>query len=227
MLGRGLLVALQIALLLAAVAVQPALGYVTVDAAGRTGLWSVADSATGAALRCTYDTSDLTTLTISPPQMFAMALRRRQVGWEYEVWRAKWWQSIPDSNQWYRAYSSGIVKAGATRSIAAVLAPRQWTIPPAFRTAYDSVKVRLVLHWYASDKITELGHTTIELQYYGVENLGQPFDPATSTYGPGSCAGSFSVPQSPANLGTREPIPADSFGCLTGDRTGRANRQTR
>ncbi len=199
--------ALTAALLLLQTAVQPAFGLVPIESTGRTGAWTVADSGTDAALRCTYDASDLTTLTVSPPEIDGMARRRRQVGWEFQVWRAKWWQSIPDSDQWYLAYSSGVAKASATKTTAAVFEPRQWTVPDEFRTAYDSLKVRLILHWYGRNKVTELGHTTVELEYYGLENAGQPFDPATSTYGPGHCPGSFNPPE-PPDLGARADIPA-------------------
>ncbi len=85
--------------------------------------------------------------------------------------------------------------------------PRQWTVPVEFRTAYDSFKVRLTLHWYAKNKVTERGQVTVEFEYYGLERAGQPFDPATSTYGPGHCAGSLNAPQLPPDLGTRAPIP--------------------
>ena len=184
----------------------PALGLVTIDTTGRTGAWTVVDSSTDAALRCTYDTGDLTTLTVSAPQIKGVARRGRQVGWELQVWRAKWWQSIPDSDQWYLVYSSGVAKAKATKATSAVFEPQQWTVPIQFRTAYDSFKVRLVLHWYGRDKVTEVGHTTVELEYYGQETAGQPFDPATSTYGPGHCPGSFNAPGAPES-GTRADIP--------------------
>jgi hypothetical protein len=205
--GTRQLFATIVAILLALVAAQTVLGAVTIDTSGRTGAWTVADSATDAALRCTYDSSALTTITVAPPQVKAIARRHRQVGWEFQVWRAKFWQRLPDTDQWYLAYSSGISKASATNSTPAAFAPGQWTVPPDVRTAYDSFKVRVILHWFARDKVTEIGHVTLELEYYGVENVGEPFDPATSTFGPGHCPGSFNAPQ-PPDLGTRADIPA-------------------
>lgn len=186
--------AVAVALLLLVIAAQTALGYVTVETTGRSGTWSVADASAGASLRCTYQDQNLARLTISPPRMNAIARRKRLVGWQFEVWRAKWWQTEPD--QWYLAYSSDIAKATSTRTRAATFTGRDWLVPAEFRTAYDSVKVRLILHWYAKNKVTEIGHTTVELEYYGLEEAGQPFDPASSTYA-GHCPGSQEAPQRP------------------------------
>lgn len=49
------LVALLTALLTLTVLPQASLAAITIDTSGHTGAWSVTDSATAAALRCTYD----------------------------------------------------------------------------------------------------------------------------------------------------------------------------
>ena len=167
---------------------------VTVDTAGHTGAWSVTDTATAAALRCTYDEShNLAQLTVAPPVMKGTARRARLVGWQIQVWRAEWWARLPD--QWYLAYSSDIAQATATKKRTAVLSDKTWTVPAAFQTNYDSLKVDVVLHWYGAQK-HEIGHTTVELEYYGQEQAGQVFDPMASTFA-GHCLGSQNAPQPP------------------------------
>src|SRR4051812_27422548 len=189
-------------------ALAPALGAVSVDSAGKTGVWSIPDTAADAALRCTYDNSDLATVTVAPPQVHAIGVRKRKVGWEFQVWRFKWWQSLPDTDQWHLAYTSGITKAIATRTRTAPFVPGAWSVPSEFRTGYDVLKIRLVLHWYARNNVREVGHVTVELEYHGVENVGVPFDPTTSTFASGACPGSFTAPQLPNDLGSRAPLPA-------------------
>ncbi|MEX2547608.1 MAG: hypothetical protein WD830_07440 [Chloroflexota bacterium] len=189
------------ALLLAIVPSHAALGYVAISTSGRTGAWTVNDSAAQASLRCIYQDQHLSRLVISPPTIKASTRRARKVGWQFQVLRAKWWQTEPD--QWYVAYTSDIAKASATRRRAASFVPREWTIPDAFRTAYDSFKVQVIMRWFAADGTTQRGQTTIELEYYGLERAGEPFDPA-STFGPAHCAGSLRAPAAPSS-GTTEP----------------------
>jgi hypothetical protein len=206
--GRQFIFGVCFALLAIAGSVAPAFALVPIDSSGTPGAWSIADSSTDAALRCTYDGSNLTSVTIAPPTIYGRSVRKRMVGWEVDVLRLKWWQSIPDTNQWYVAYASGITKGLATKTKAAAFVPQTWAIPDGFKTGYDSIKVQVVVHWYARNRVREIGHVTSQLEYYGVEQAGQPFDPTTDTFGPGACVGSTGAPQLPADLGTRAALPA-------------------
>ena len=58
----------------------------------------------------------------------------------------------------------------------------------------------------AATRSREIGQTTAELEYYGLETVGQPFDPASSTFA-GHCVGSQNAPQPPPS-GTISPVPA-------------------
>lgn len=89
-----------------------------------------------------------------------------------------------------------IVEQGSTKTRSAVFGDETWSVPASLQTNYESLKVQLVLYWYGSDKKTVVGQTTVELEYYGLEQAGQPFDPATSTFA-GHCLGSQSTPQPP------------------------------
>jgi len=188
-------VALLTALLTLAALPQAGLAAITIDTSGHNGAWSVIDSATAAALRCTYDDDhNLSHLTVTPPVMNATTKRSRLVGWQLQVLRAEWWAKVPD--QWYVAYSSPIVRQSSTKTRSAVFGDETWAVPGSFQTNYDSLKVRLVLYWYGSNEKKVIGHTTVELEYYGLEQAGQPFDPATSTFA-GHCLGSQNTPQPP------------------------------
>jgi hypothetical protein len=185
---------LGVPLLLLSAAASPAAGYVSVETVGKTGQWSVSDSSAAAALRCTYDDNDLTTLTVTPPTAYSHVRNKRRVGWHFEVLRAKWWMTTPD--QWYAAYASPLIKKPATKASPAAFQPGLWTVPAEWQTAYDSFKVRVTLYWYAYNRVTEVGHTTFELEYHETSHLDSPVDPPPVD-GPGACAGSFTAPTAP------------------------------
>lgn len=183
---------------------QPASAAIPIQTTGRIGTWSITDTATAAALTCTHDGGNLIQLTVAPPVMKAIARRSRYVGWQVNVYRAEWWAKIPDL--WYLAYSSPIAKATSTSTRSAVFTDQTWSVPPAFQTNYDSLKVQLVLYWYGVRKNVVIGQTTQELEFYGLEQSGQPFDPATDTFA-GNCLGSQSAPQPPP-VDPIAPVPA-------------------
>ncbi len=189
-------VALLVGLFVLAAAVQPAAAHVVIDSAGRVGAWTVADSESAASVGCIYEDDNLAQLTVAAPQMLSQVRPARRVSWQVEVWRARWWMKLPD--QWHLAYQSPIAKARATRTTSPVFASRQWIVPAQWRTAYDSFKVRLILRWYAADRVTQVGQTTVELEYFDARS------------GPtvGHCAGSF-TPPTPPPPGTTATAPAD------------------
>jgi hypothetical protein len=174
-------------------AARSASAYVSSNTVGRIGAFAVADDANGAALRCTYDHGDLNQMTVAAPKIFGTARRKRLVGWQLQISRAEWWAKLPDI--WYVAYSTPIVTATATRKVSATLGDQAWSVPREFETNYDSFKVELVLYWYSGTD-QQIGTTTLELQYFGQETAGEPFDPTTSTLA-GHCLGSQNAPQPP------------------------------
>jgi hypothetical protein len=185
-------VAVVVALVVLAGVSPAALAATTITTTGKTGVWSVADSASAASLTCSYESGDLSRLTVAPPTIYAKAKRNRFVGWQVNVYRAKWWAKVTD--QWYLAYSSPIAKAKATRKKSAVMTPLAWDVPAAFRTNYDSLKVQLVLYWYGSVKTKVVGRTTIELEFYGESGAAGAGVISTNT---GHCPGSKNEPQPP------------------------------
>jgi hypothetical protein len=188
--------------LLATTQIGTALAYIPVDSSGRTGVWSIADDATQAALRCTYDDQDLAQLDVSPPTVMAIARRRRLIGWQFQVLRSQWWRE--NEGHYYAAYTSPLVKAWARRSRAATFAPGQWTVPSEWGTSYDGVKVRVTIIWFAADGTTQIGRITIELEYHQIAHAG-PDPPVVE--GPGQCVGSSRAPVAPP-AEPRAAVPA-------------------
>ena len=173
-----------------------------VDTSGRTGAWSIADDASQASLRCTYDGQDLVQLDVAPPTVNARTLKRRRVGWQFEVLRAQWWRENPGF--YYVANASPVVKARATLSQAAAFSPGHWVVPNEWRTAYDGFKVRIRMKWFATDGSTVVGQTAVELEYHEVTHADTTVPTVVS---PGQCVGSLQAPVAPPNE-PRAAVPA-------------------
>ena len=178
-----------------------ALGATIVESTGKIGTWAIADSATQAALRCTYNAGDLTGIGVAGPTVFGRNRKLRRVELQIDILRNEWWQEF---TTWSVVNTSGVQRQRASRTNPAGFEGIEWSVPEQLRGPYESFKVRLTMTWYGRGAV--VGSASVDLDYFGYQEEGQEFNPA-DIVGPDTyCAGTTTPqPSDPPDAPDREP----------------------
>ena len=182
---------------------QLALGATIVESTGKIGTWTIADSATEAALRCTYNAGDLTAISVAGPTVFGRNAKLRRVELQIDILRNEWWQEF---TTWSVVDSSGVQRQRASRSHPVTFDGIAWSVPADLRGPYESFRVRVTMTWYGKGARPVVGTTSVDLDYFGYQEAGQELNPA-DIVGPDTyCAGTTTPqPSNPPDVPDREP----------------------
>lgn len=129
---------------------------------GVHGAWSLLDTPAQPAADCdrgAFDEPDIVgTLLLQKPVVYARDrtanVDRQRVSYTLRI--MKW-----NGTKWIKPFPADAIKGWATETKAAT-----WNVPEAYPMIKGPIQARVIIRWYAADRVKVLGRVALKVRYY-------------------------------------------------------------